>query len=73
MDRQTRSTTRLVRWTCFGSNGTGWIVYSIGRALRRTHTGSVNVSVVSFVMGALAALAFLAYFFRDTWQLPFLH
>jgi NADH-quinone oxidoreductase subunit L len=54
-------------------NGTGWIVYSIGRALRRTHTGSVNVSVVSFVMGALAALAFLAYFFRDTWQLPFLH
>jgi len=54
-------------------NGTGWVVYGIGRALRRTHTGSVNVGVVSFVAGALAALAFLAYTFRTTWQLPFLH
>jgi len=53
-------------------NGSGWIVYGIGRLLRRTHTGSVNVGVVSFVVGALAALAFLAYQYRTTWQLPFL-
>ena len=52
-------------------NGSGWVVYGIGRLLRRTHTGSVNVGVVSFVLGALAALAFLAYQFRTTWQLPF--
>jgi NADH-quinone oxidoreductase subunit L len=52
-------------------NGTGWIVYGIGRALRRTHTGSVNVGVLSFVAGAVAALAFIAYLFRASWQLPF--
>ncbi|MBI3854298.1 MAG: NADH-quinone oxidoreductase subunit L [Planctomycetes bacterium] len=52
-------------------NGAGWAVYGIGRALRRTHTGSVNVGVVSFVLGALALLAYVAYQFRNTWQLPF--
>ncbi|HLY11519.1 MAG TPA: NADH-quinone oxidoreductase subunit L, partial [Planctomycetota bacterium] len=54
-------------------NGTGWIVYAVGGALRRTHTGSINVAVVSFLAGALALLAFVAYQFKDTWQLPFLH
>ena len=52
-------------------NGAGWVVYGIGRALRRTHPGSINVGMVSFLAGALAVLAFLAYQFRTVWQLPF--
>ena len=52
-------------------NGTGWVVSSMGGLLRRTHTGSINVGVVSFVLGALALLAYMAYQFKDTWQLPF--
>jgi NADH-quinone oxidoreductase subunit L len=52
-------------------NGAGWVVSGVGRALQRTHTGSVNVGVASFVMGALAALAFIAYQFRTTWLAHF--
>ena len=53
-------------------NGTGWLVYGVGRALRRTHTGSINAGMVSFVAGALALLAFVAYHYRETWiKLPF--
>ncbi|MBV8880071.1 MAG: NADH-quinone oxidoreductase subunit L [Planctomycetaceae bacterium] len=52
-------------------NGAGWLVYAVGGALRRTHTGSVNIGVVSFLAGALALLAYIAYQFRTTWQLPF--
>ena len=54
-------------------NGAGWLVYAVGGALRRTHTGSINVGVLSFLAGALALLAYIAYQFKDTWQLPFLH
>jgi NADH-quinone oxidoreductase subunit L len=54
-------------------NGTGWVVYAVGGVLRRTHTGSINVGVLSFLAGALAILAYVAYQFKDTWQLPFLH
>jgi NADH-quinone oxidoreductase subunit L len=54
-------------------NGSGWLVYAVGGALRRTHTGSINVSVLSFLAGALALLAYLAYQSKDLWQLPFLH
>ena len=53
-------------------NGTGWLATAVGGALRRTHTGSVNVGVLSFLAGALALLAYVAYQFKDTWQLPFL-
>jgi NADH-quinone oxidoreductase subunit L len=58
-------------------NGTGWIVYAVGGALRRTHTGSINVGVLSFAAGALALLGWVAYQFLfvadNRWQLPFLH
>jgi hypothetical protein len=46
-------------------NGTGGWCTASGGALRRTHTGSINVGVVSFVAGALAALAFVAYHYRE--------
>jgi NADH-quinone oxidoreductase subunit L len=52
-------------------NGAGWAVYAVGGALRRTHTGSVNVGLVSFLAGALALLAYVAYTFKDAWHLPF--
>jgi NADH-quinone oxidoreductase subunit L len=52
-------------------NGAGWVVYGLGRALRRTHTGSINVGIASFVMGALALLAFVAYQYRTTWLAHF--
>jgi NADH-quinone oxidoreductase subunit L len=53
-------------------NGTGWLVYGVGRALRRTHTGSVNAGMVSFVAGALALLGFVAWHYRATWiKFPF--
>jgi len=48
-------------------NGTGWVVYGVGRALRRSHTGSINVGMVSFLAGALALLAFVAYQHKDAW------
>ncbi|HLY76182.1 MAG TPA: NADH-quinone oxidoreductase subunit L, partial [Planctomycetota bacterium] len=32
-------------------NGSGWLVYAVGGALRRTHTGSINVGVLSFLAG----------------------
>jgi NADH-quinone oxidoreductase subunit L len=54
-------------------NGAGWVVYGVGRAMRRTHTGSINVSVVSFVLGVLGLLAFVAYQFKNQWlNFPFL-
>jgi len=56
-------------------NGTGWLIYAVGGALRRTHTGSINVGMVSFLMGALALLGWVAYqflFVADIkWLLPF--
>jgi len=52
-------------------NGAGWVVSGVGGLLRRTSTGSVNVGLISFLAGALALLAFMAYQFRTTWQLPF--
>jgi NADH-quinone oxidoreductase subunit L len=56
-------------------NGAGWVVYSVGGALRRTATGSVNVGLVSFVAGALALLGWMAYHFlfiaEHKWLLPF--
>ena len=39
--------------------GTGKIAYAAGWILRRPHTGSVNMALVSFVVGALAVLALL--------------
>jgi NADH-quinone oxidoreductase subunit L len=48
-------------------NGAGWAVYGVGRALRRTHTGSINVGVVSFVLGALGLLAYVAYLNKEAW------
>ncbi|HVR83940.1 MAG TPA: NADH-quinone oxidoreductase subunit L [Planctomycetota bacterium] len=58
-------------------NGSGWVVYAVGGVLRRTHTGSINVGVLSFVAGALGLLGWVAYqflFVADIkWQLPFLH
>jgi NADH-quinone oxidoreductase subunit L len=53
-------------------NGTGWVVYGLGRALRRTHTGSINIGVVSFLLGALGLLAFIAYQHKETWLKAFL-
>ena len=52
-------------------NGAGWAVYGVGRALRRSHTGSINVGVVSFLLGALGLLAFIAYQHKDTWLKAF--
>jgi NADH-quinone oxidoreductase subunit L len=52
-------------------NGAGWAVYGIGSLLRRTQTGSINVGIASFVTGALAVLAYVAYQFKDTWLLRF--
>jgi NADH-quinone oxidoreductase subunit L len=57
-------------------NGVGWIVYAVGGALRRTHTGSINVGVLSFVAGTLALLGWVAYHFlfvaeQNKWLLPF--
>jgi len=52
-------------------NGAGWVVAGVGGLLRRSATGSVNVGLVSFLAGALALLAYMAYLFRTTWQLPF--
>jgi NADH-quinone oxidoreductase subunit L len=52
-------------------NGAGWVVAGVGGLLRRTATGSVNVGLLSFLAGALALLAYMAYQFRTTWQLPF--
>ena len=47
-----------------------------GGALRRTHTGSINVGLVSFVAGSLALLGWVAYHFlfvveQNKWLLPF--
>jgi NADH-quinone oxidoreductase subunit L len=39
--------------------GTGKLAYAAGWVLRRPHTGSVNMAIVSFVVGALAVLAIL--------------
>jgi hypothetical protein len=52
-------------------NGAGWVVYGVGGLLRRSATGSVNIGLLSFLAGALALLAYMAYLFRTTWQLPF--
>jgi NADH-quinone oxidoreductase subunit L len=52
-------------------NGAGWIVYAVGGALRRTHTGSINVGVLSFLAGALALLGYVAYLFKDAWAFHF--
>jgi NADH-quinone oxidoreductase subunit L len=52
-------------------NGAGWVVTGVGGLLRRSATGSVNVGLLSFLAGALALLAYMAYLFRTTWQLPF--
>ena len=47
------------------------MVAGVGGLLRRSATGSVNVGLLSFLAGALALLAYMAYLFRTTWQLPF--
>jgi NADH-quinone oxidoreductase subunit L len=52
-------------------NGAGWAVYGVGRALRRTHTGSINIGVVSFLLGALGLLAYVAYQHKETWLKAF--
>jgi NADH-quinone oxidoreductase subunit L len=52
-------------------NGAGWVVYGMGRALRRTHTGSINIGVVSFLLGALGLLAFIAYQHKEAWLKAF--
>ncbi len=52
-------------------NGAGWVVTGVGGLLRRTATGSVNVGLLSFLAGALALLAYMAYQSKTTWQLPF--
>jgi len=52
-------------------NGSGWVVYGVGNLLRRTQTGSVNAGVLSFLVGALGLLAYIAYKARTEWHLPF--
>ena len=39
--------------------GTGKLAYAAGWVFRRPHTGSVNMALISFLVGALAVLAFL--------------
>jgi NADH-quinone oxidoreductase subunit L len=42
-------------------NGAGKLAYLVGGLLRRTHTGSVNVALASFLVGAVALLAWLLW------------
>jgi NADH-quinone oxidoreductase subunit L len=45
-------------------NGLGRLVYLLGGVVRRPHTGSINVGAVSFVLGVLAVLSYLAIHFQ---------
>jgi NADH-quinone oxidoreductase subunit L len=51
-------------------NGTGRLVYALGGIVRRPHTGSINVGAVSFVLGVLAVLSYLAIHF-EAWKIAF--
>jgi NADH-quinone oxidoreductase subunit L len=42
-------------------NGAGRLVYAVGGLVRRPHRGPVNVSLVVFLLGALALLGWLAW------------
>jgi NADH:ubiquinone oxidoreductase subunit 5 (subunit L)/multisubunit Na+/H+ antiporter MnhA subunit len=49
-------------------NGTARVVYAVGGAVRRPHTGSINVGALSFLIGFLAILAILAL---KAWKIIF--
>jgi NADH-quinone oxidoreductase subunit L len=51
-------------------NGSARLVYALGGLVRRPHTGSINVAAVSFVLGALAVLLYLAIHFKAWIILP---
>jgi NADH-quinone oxidoreductase subunit L len=50
--------------------GVGQLVYVVGGALRRPHTGSINAAVASFVVGAIVILGYLIYRFGP-WTFTF--
>ncbi len=51
--------------------GSARLVYAAGWVFRKTHTGSLNVSLVTFMLGATGALAYLLIRFRASWNFPF--
>jgi NADH-quinone oxidoreductase subunit L len=42
-------------------NGAGRLVYALGGLARRPHTGSINMAGISFVVGVLAILSYIAF------------
>ncbi len=55
-------------------NGAGKLVYLVGGLLRRPHTGTVNVALASFLVGALALLGWLLWrsnALNDLWTAGF--
>jgi NADH-quinone oxidoreductase subunit L len=50
--------------------GSARAVYAVGWVLRKSHTGSLNASLLCFVLGALGALAWLAFTYGNAWKSP---
>jgi NADH-quinone oxidoreductase subunit L len=49
-------------------NGTGRLMVALGRVARKSHTGSLNLSTVLFLLGVLAILACLTLRFGVEWN-----